>query len=334
LGGTDLGSATSEVDTNRTTPRGRQRRARAGKERDNHALVNRLRAALSAIGTVLTSAGVLILLFVAYQLWGTGLYTARAQTDLKAEFRTQTAVREPAPTTTTTASPAPTAPPPTPGQAIAVIRIPKIGVDQVVVEGVSQTDLRKGPGHYPSTPMPGETGNAAIAGHRTTYGAPFNRLDELQIGDEIEVTTVAGRSTYRVMEKKVVRPDQVEVLDPTADARLTLTTCHPKYSAAQRLVVVGTLDPDELPVRSRPAPVPAASEAEPPPELADAGLSSDRSKLPTAGWGVTTAMVGAVWWRIGRRRRHWTTLLLGAVPFLVVLFMFYANLELLLPANF
>lgn len=300
-------------------------------------MMDRLRPALSAIGAVLTGAGVLILLFVAYQLWGTGLYTARAQRDLKARFQAEATVREPGSTTTTTASPAPPtppAPPPLAGEAIAVIRIPNIGVNQAVVEGVSPADLRKGPGHYPSTPMPGELGNAAIAGHRTTYGAPFNRLDELQTGDEIQVTTLTGSYTYGVIEKKIVRPDQVEVLDPTADARLTLTTCNPKYSAAQRLVVVAGLAPDETASPPRPPPPAVPDETQRRAELADAGLASGRSKVPTVGWGLVTAAVGATWWWAVRRRRHWTTYILGAPPFLVVLFFFYANLELLLPANF
>ena len=84
--------------------------------------------------------------------------------------------------------------------------IPKIGVDKIVVEGVGRNDLRKGPGHYPDTPMPGQPGNAAIAGHRTTYGAPFNRIDELEPGDEILVTTLQGPFTYEVTGTEIVTP--------------------------------------------------------------------------------------------------------------------------------
>lgn len=311
------------------SPRGSDRRAA-----HPSGMMDRLRRWLSAVGAALTGTGVLILLFVAYQLWGTGLYTARAQSDLKASFRAKVAAPPPSPSTTsTTAITAPPPPPPS-GDAVAMVRIPKIGVDRAVVEGVSPADLRKGPGHYPATPMPGERGNAAIAGHRTTYGAPFNRLDELQNGDEIDVTTLTGNYTYRVIEQKIVRPDQVEVLDPTPDARLTLTTCHPKYSAKQRLVVVATLAPDQAPL----PPPPAASQPSgPAPELAvfgEAGLSSEQSRLPTIGWGMATAATGGLWAWAVRRRRQWSTYVLGAVPFLVALFFFYANLELLLPANF
>src|SRR5207249_8896058 len=133
----------------------------------------------------LTGAGVLILLFVAYQLWGTGLYTSRQQDSLRSQFKQQAHVDQP--TTSTTLAPAKQPPPAPSVGAVANIRIPKIGVDKIVVQGVGEADLRKGPGHYPETPMPGEQGNAAIAGHRTTYGAPFNRLDELAPGDEVLV---------------------------------------------------------------------------------------------------------------------------------------------------
>ena len=294
--------------------------------------VDRLRSALSTIGAVLTGSGVLILLFVAYQLWGTGLYTAQAQGDLKSDFEQATTPTEPgSATTSTTAAVAP--PPPPSGEAVAIIRIPKIGVDQAVVEGVSLGDLRKGPGHYPSTPLPGETGNAAIAGHRTTYGAPFNRLDELAAGDEVLATTMRGSFRYLVREQRVVRPDQVEVLDPTPQAQLTLTTCHPKYSAAQRLIIVADLAPGQE-AAPAPPPPPAGTEVAAPEEIADAGLSSDRSKLPTVLWGLATALVGGAWWLAVRRRRHWATFAGGVLPFLVVLFVFYAHLEQLLPANF
>lgn len=307
--------------------------------------MDRLRGALSVIGVTLTGTGVLILLFVAYQLWGTGLYTARAQDDLKAEFEAKAAVPESTTTTTTgpTAQPvtAVAVPPPPTGEAVAIMRIPKIGVDQAVVEGISPADLRKGPGHYPSTVMPGEIGNAAIAGHRTTYGAPFHRLDELASGDEIVVTTARGSFTYRVQEQTIVRPEQVEVLDPTPDARLTLTTCNPKYSARERLIIVAALAPTETAAPSPPAPPaaeattkPTEADTKPALELADAGLSSERSKLPTVSWGLATALIGAGWWWAIRRRRRWTTHLVGALAFLPVLFVFYAHLELLLPANF
>src|SRR5918998_265144 len=134
---------------------------------------------LGAIGRVCVTAGVLTLLFVAYQLWGTGIREAQAQDRLEDEFE-QVVGDAPAPPT---ADPA----------AMAQIRIPKIGVEKIVVSGVSLEDLKRGPGHYPDTPMPGQPGNSAIAGHRTTYGAPFYRLGELPPGGLIVFTPPQGR---------------------------------------------------------------------------------------------------------------------------------------------
>ncbi|MGH2707488.1 MAG: class E sortase, partial [Actinomycetota bacterium] len=115
---------------------------------------------------------------------------------------------------------------------------PKIGVEQVVVEGVSVDVLKKGPGHVPGTASPGQGGNMVISGHRTTYGAPFKRLDELEAGDEISLTTMQGRFLYLVTDTRIVAPTEVSILNPTIDSRLTLTTCHPKFSDRQRLVVL------------------------------------------------------------------------------------------------
>ena len=296
--------------------------------------MDRLRSALSALGAILTGAGVLILLFVAYQLWGTGLYTSRQQDSLRSEFQSKL---EATPVTTpTTANPANLPPPPPSGESVAHIRIPKIGLDQLIVQGVGLADLRKAPGHYPSTPLPGEQGNAAIAGHRTTYGAPFNRLGELVDGDEILVTTVKGSYTYTVGRIHVVKPSQVEVLDPTPTPVLTLTTCHPKYSAKERLVVVANLAPGQKATTATPSPAPAPGEEEVAAGagLGDPGLASERSKVSTILWGVLTFLIGLGWWLAIRRWRHWSGYVGGIVPFLVSLFFFYAHLELLLPANF
>jgi sortase A len=106
---------------------------------------------------------------------------------------------------------------------------------------VGVRDLRKGPGHLPQSALPGEQGNVVISGHRTTYGAPFNRLDELADGDMLRMVTPAGTFDYRVTSRRIVAPTEVSVIAPTEDARLTLTTCHPKFSAKQRLIVVASL---------------------------------------------------------------------------------------------
>ena len=123
------------------------------------------------------------------------------------------------------------------GNPVGLMRIAKIGLDKVIVQGTSTNDLRQGPGHYPGTPLPGEVGNAAIAGHRTTYGAPFYNLDELVPGDPIVITTVQGTFTYSVTGTVIVSPNDTSVVDNTTFPELTLTTCNPRFSASQRLVV-------------------------------------------------------------------------------------------------
>ncbi|MFM7062423.1 MAG: class E sortase, partial [Actinomycetes bacterium] len=214
---------------------------------------------LGWLGRSMVVAGLFILGFVGYQLWGTGLQTSRSQDQLAAELASDTSLDATDEDTATTdpellardlaaAAPVPAVvtPQPASGQPLGIIEIPKIDVARVVVQGVSKSDLKKGPGHYGGTALPGQPGNAAIAGHRTTYGAPFNRIDELEPGDEIITTTPQGRFTYRVRAAPdgsgrgwfVVRPSGVLVLAPTQTNQLTLTACHPKYSARQRILVV------------------------------------------------------------------------------------------------
>jgi sortase A len=121
--------------------------------------------------------------------------------------------------------------------------IPKLGVDTIVVEGTTEEALKTGAGHYPGTPLPGELGNVAIAGHRTTYGKPFNRLDELVPGDRVTLETPTGTYEYEMVapfdghpNPWVVEPTDFSVIDRTPEPTLTLTTCHPKGSARQRLI--------------------------------------------------------------------------------------------------
>jgi sortase A len=123
------------------------------------------------------------------------------------------------------------------GDAIARLEIPAIGVHEYVVEGTDTGDLRKGPGHYPDTPLPGEAGTAAIAGHRTTYGAPFRNIDDLRRGDRIIVDMPDGRFIYRVERTTIVDDQDLSVLDPVGYRRLMLSACHPLYSAAERVIV-------------------------------------------------------------------------------------------------
>lgn len=138
-----------------------------------------------------------------------------------------------------------------------MISIPDIDVDWTFVEGVGPGDLRKGPGHYPGTALPGQNGNVAIAGHRTTWGAPFNRLDELEPGDSIFLTTLAGSVEYRVIAQQdgaghfIVNPSDVEVVGDSDTPILTLTSPHPKFSARQRIVVQAELIGEATPFPDR-----------------------------------------------------------------------------------
>ncbi len=210
---------------------------------------------LRTTGWVMIWTGGLILAFLAYQLVGTNFITARAQEQGEEAFAervetladdvvevSETIPEDPEqPEPIQTVATRYTEPEPAEGEAFARIIIPKIEVDEIVFSGVSREVLKQGPGHMEWTPLPGQPGNAVLSGHRTTYGAPFSRLDELEVGDEMMVDSVIGESSYVVQEILVVRPTDVWVTDDKPGAWLTLTTCHPRFSARQRLVVVGEL---------------------------------------------------------------------------------------------
>ena len=307
------------------------------------------RRGVGAISRVLIAVGVLVLGFVVYQLWGTGIEHASAQRDLRQQFEQQlsSTVPEPpntgasrtpstslltattvvtttvpmgspttgAPTTVvstaapTTAASTTTAPPTRPvfasGEPVARLEIPRIGLDQIVVAGVGVDELKKGPGHYPQTPLPGEHGNAAIAGHRTTYGAPFFDIDQLAPGDELITTTYAGRFVYRMTGATVVSPSDVSVLADTPGDRITLTSCEPKYSATNRIVVTAELDPSASSPIAAPIPdmttpplttttpattTPPATTAPPVPTAPAARSSPDSPPHRVGVGGVTTVV--------------------------------------------
>ena len=129
-----------------------------------------------------------------------------------------------------------------PGDPVGRLRIEALGLDEVVVEGTGGGDLRRGPGHYPATPLPGGRGTVGIAGHRTTYGAPFRDVDDLRRGDGIELRMPYGRFAYRVERSRIVDPTATWVTRAVAYDRLVLTACHPLYSAARRIVVFARLE--------------------------------------------------------------------------------------------
>jgi sortase A len=127
------------------------------------------------------------------------------------------------------------------GDPVGRIHIPEVDISKVIVEGTDGGSLRKGPGHYPETPLPGVRGTVAIAGHRTTYGAPFRDLDKLEVGDTIDVEMPYGHFVYRVEREQIVDPSATWVTRRVGYDRLVLTACHPKYSAAQRIVIFARL---------------------------------------------------------------------------------------------
>lgn len=130
------------------------------------------------------------------------------------------------------------------GDGIARLVVPRLGLDAIVVEleGLDDTaNLKRGPGHIPGTAYPGQEGNCVISGHRTTYGAPFRHLEELEAGDEIFLETAEARYTYLVFDKRIVLPTDLTVLEQEGEPRVTLTACHPWYSASRRIVVTGRL---------------------------------------------------------------------------------------------
>ena len=205
------------------------------------------------LGWTLIATGALILLYLVYLLFFTNLRTDQAQGELLEQWELQIGGSPgqslPAEEPEATEAPAEEV---APGDAWAAMWFERDGERIVhdetlfVVEGVSPADLRRGPGHYPGTAAPGEVGNVAISGHRTTYGAPFYHLDKLQEGDTIHLVDRDNREwVYAFREQRIVQPTDVWVVgpDPLGDggALLTLTTCHPRLSAAQRMIVFADL---------------------------------------------------------------------------------------------
>jgi sortase A len=132
------------------------------------------------------------------------------------------------------------------GKPIGRIEIPAIDADYVVIQGTEEADLKRGPGHYPDTALPGQGGTVAIAGHRTTYGAPFNQIDKIDVGDPIVLAMPYGRFTYEVAATRIVEPTETGIVRDVGRDRLVLTSCHPLYSAAQRYAIVAELERIDL----------------------------------------------------------------------------------------
>lgn len=207
--------------------------------------------ALRVAAEVCLTLGVLVALFVGYELLWTSHVTGEAQREAASSL--QRAWIPPPPSTPSTPSSkgVPADPAPKLGEPFAMLRIPRLGDawQWAVYEGVRRDDLRKGPGHYPDTARPGQVGNVVIAGHRTTNGEPFAHLDRLRNGDQLVLETASRRVVYRVDAAEIVPPTRISVLLPVPNkpgakptqAHLTLVTCHPRWGSTSRLITYTTL---------------------------------------------------------------------------------------------
>ena len=300
------------------------------------------RRVVDIVGRILIGGGVVLLLFTAYQIWGTSIQESHTQSGLRTQLQQETNSEEirHALAEESALDKLPTGPPvaapqtsdPAEGEPIGDIRIPVIGINQVVVEGINTPDLRKGPGHYIGTPLPGETGNAAIAGHRTTYGHPFYNLDSVKVGDPIVLTTLQGIFVYDTTKSFVVSPSDTSVIKNVFADMLTLTTCNPRFSASTRLIVQAELAHSQLFPNS--GLHTAALHADP--KSGDLAGNSNVELTDALFWGFVTVVVGAgilvAAYRF--RRRRWAIYGVGALGMLILLWFLFGAVSPLLPASF
>ena len=223
-----------------------------------------VRSILRKIGWALIWGALLIFAFLGYQLFVTDLLNERVQNQAMSELDDELDARRaslPEPEEVTITVPPEDEPPTTVtapsttlpaveylpeeageiGSALGRITIPAIEIDEVMFEGWDRETLKKGPGHMPGSPVPGQPGNAVVSGHRTTYGRPFYDLDLLEEGDVIEVETAIGTHVFEVRRSLVVEPTDVWVTEHIPGSWLTFTTCHPHFSAAERLIIQAEL---------------------------------------------------------------------------------------------
>jgi len=301
-----------------------------------------MRRAVDIIGRVLIGLGVVVLLFTGYQIWGTSIQEAHAQNALRntlvqetdnnqiRKALTDAAVVAKLPTGPAVTAARTTAPPE--GEPIGDIRIPVIGVNQVVVEGTNTPDLRKGPGHYIGTPLPGQGGNAAVAGHRTTYGHPFYNLDAVKVGDPIVLTTLQGTFVYVTTKSWVVSPSDTSVIQNQFANLITLTTCNPRFSASTRLVVQGKLAHSQLYAHT----VHTNNTLHADPVSNDLAGDNNVQWADTFFWGfLILALVAAALYLANRfRTQRWPIWIGGVLAGLVLLWFFFGAVSPLLPASF
>ena len=311
------------------------------------------------IGGAIFGIGLLLITFVAYQLWGTGLYESQAQDHLRSDLsttlhRSVPSSADPGSGTNTESSgstklpklasrTAPATPDPPVNSAVGLLSIPKIGLNDAIVEGVGEGELQQGPGHYPGTSLPGQPGNVAIAGHRTTYAHPFYNLNELAPGDPIYILTDQGLFRYKVTGTQIVSPTDTAVLTSASSSpTLTLTTCNPRYSAATRMVVTAAFDPgsgSDIGIATTQTPTTAPAKGNGPVASipGDSLSGTSNSYWPALLLSLLTVLVAVlVWiiWRRSPRKLRWLVVLIGVPAFLFCLLISFEHISLALPGSF
>lgn len=280
---------------------------------------------LDVAGRSFIGAGLLLLAFVAYQLWGTGIQQASSQRTLQEKYEIAYPNRQSTLVNSTKL--------PEVGDPVGRMTVPRIGLDTWVVAGAKYEQLELGPGVFTSSPLPGQKGNLSIAGHRTSYGAPFEHLDALVYGDTVTFRTPQGMFTYMVTSSEIVPATNIDVvrtLDPER-ATLTLITCHPKWTSTNRLVVHGELTSSMKPLEATPI-MEVTKEFT---EDVNQGWFHDTSRiLPTALLSLLLAVIVLAARRIaGDGWRKVTVWSLSGALFVVTLYFTFRNLSGLLPAN-
>ena len=305
---------------------------------------------LAIVVEVLTVLGVLMVVFAVYTIWGTGLSAAQSQRELRREFdvdlRSATAVStegdvqesgilvQASDESSAAEEEADEVDPATtidPGRPVAILSLPTIGSRQIVVEGTRSEDLRAGPGHLRSTPLPGQAGNAVVFGRRTTYGAPFADLDDLRPGDPMDVTTTDGLFQYVVQDVRRVGPGDPDPITATFSNRLTLVTSDEHYSSAGRFIVYGVLDGPPVP-----SPTTASGDLVPLPVVNPDEIGTQRTTVDWALVLLWTQLLAGTYFAtrwLYQSWRPWSTWLVTAPVFLLVALAWMDSLTRLFPST-
>ena len=273
------------------------------------------RSLVARAAVVLTAVSLVAGLLLVYEFGLSGIPESRMQSELLAAFKL-------AVPTTTLDAPSAT---PKEGSPVALLRIPRLGLTQVVIEGSSATDLKNGPGHLSASPLPGEYGNAVIEGRRTTYGSPFGSIGSLRKGDGISVATGQGAFTFTISKVTRVSAGQHDVVGTTQDSRLTLVTSDPPLIPTGRLAVIATLKGPPVAVATRPPALESATQL---------GLTGDFGGLGLGIIWFELLVVAAVLCWMLRHRLPRSVLYMFAAPVMTTLALLtYASLDSLLPGT-